>query len=226
MKEKIETLWQRDFAYARENSCPRACAALEYLRGKMETPTRKQAEYLIHGLAMGWLLIELRLPVTEEEMDLMLAASVLHILPELWSREELTRAGAGEREVSFVERIARADRNPAQAAEDRLLLMVKLVERSNLIEHLCDMSPDEAKQFMLEAKRVWFSVCLEGKVRYPEFDPAITNILEKMRGLFQVMDILFKRYDAEEDELCEEILTLKEENARIRAALEQRRNTR
>jgi len=105
-------------------------------------------------------------------------------------------------------------------AKDRLLLMIKMVERSNLIEHLCDMTADEAKTFMWETKRHLFLLCLDGKETYPEFENAFGNIMEKMRGLIQVMDILYKKYDAEEDELYDEIWSLTEENARIRKRTE------
>ena len=228
MKTRIDTLWERNYAYAASHNYRLTRAALEEIRGThmdADAPAAMVSEYLIHGLSMAWLLIELRLPVTDAELDLMLSASVLHILVEMYGETGMDDSTAPEEVRDFVRKIAEADRNPGIAPENRLLLMVKLVERSNLIEHLCDMSPDEAKQFMREAKRIWFSVCLEGKTRYPEFDAALTGILEKMRGLIQVIDILFKRFDAEEDELYEEIFNLKEENARIRLTMEYRRKS-
>lgn len=225
MKKQIDILWERNYAYATSRHYSSTCAALEEIKAShMGTGamTPQLQEYMIHGLSMAWLLMELPFSVTKEDMDLMLSASILHILVELYGTDCMECAAAGEKVQSFVRKIAEADQNPAIAVEDRLLLVVKLVERSDHIEHQCNMSPDEARRFMKDAKRIWFPACLEGKVRYPEFDAALTGILDKMRGLIQVMDILFKRYDEEEDELYEEILNLTEENARIRVTMEHR----
>lgn len=226
MKAKIDSLFQRDYDYAKTHDYKYTIAALEYIKvsyieEKMTEPMVQ--EYLVHGLSMAWLLIQLRLPVTTEEMDFMLSASVLHILVELYERYDIESTvesiGLPQEVAAFVEDIMTSNEDFDKIVDNRLLLMVKMVERSNLIEHLCDMTIEEAKHFRLDAKRFWFAVCVEGKARYQEFDAALSGILEKMRGLIQVMDILFKRYEDEEDELYEEILLLKEENARMRVAL-------
>ena len=228
MERKIDALWKQNYAYACAQGYSRTCRALEYMKSASypQVPGKEAPEYRIHGLALSWLLIELRLPIPAEALDRMLAASVLHIFPELYGEEGMAGLTAGEDVVDFVRRIRQADREPGLTAEDPLLLMIKLAERSNLIEHLCDMSTDDARHFMQDAKRVWFPVCLEGRLRFPEFSDALTGLLEKMRGLIQVMDILFKRYDTEEEELYDEILTLREENASIRLTMDQRRQSR
>ena len=226
MKAKIDSLFQRDYDYAVNHDYKYTISALEYIKvscieEKMTEPMVQ--EYLVHGLSMAWLLIQLRLPVTTEEMDLMLSASVLHILVELYEQYDIEGTvesiGLPQEVAAFVEDIMISNEDFDKIVDNRLLLMVKMVERSNLIEHLCDMTIEEAKHFRLDAKRFWFAVCVEGKARYQEFDAALSGILEKMRGLIQVMDILFKRYEDEEDELYDEILLLKEENARMRVAL-------
>ncbi len=227
MKARIDMLFDRDYAYAVAHGYDNTVMALDYIKSshldvKVTVPMLQ--EYLIHGLSMAWMLIELQLPVSHEEMDIMLSASVLHILTELYGEYDVDGLGKSigmpEQVVTFLHQIPLSNKYYGMIVEDRLLLIIKMVERSNVIEHLCDMTTDEAKQFMMEAKCYLFSMCIDGKERYPEFDGAFTGILEKMRGLIQVMDILFKRYDLEEDELYEEILVLKEENARIRMALE------
>lgn len=233
LKTKIDMLFERDYAYAVSHNYKNTCASLEYIKAshmdvKVNVPMVQ--EYLIHGLAMVWLLIELRLPITEEEMDLILSASMLHILVELYGEYDMESLsdmiGVPEDVRLFVHKIQESNQNYEMVLQDRLLLIVKMVERSNLIEHLCDMTTEEAKQFMTDTKHHWFSMCIEGKERYQEFDAALAGILEKMRGLIQVMDVLFKRYDAEEDELYEDILALKEENAHIRVTMERRRKER
>lgn len=230
MQTKINTLFERDYAYAVSHNYKNTCAALEYIKTShmdVKVPVPMVQEYLIHGLSMMWLLIELPLPVTDEEMDLMLTASILHILDEIYGEYDMERISeviaVPKEAATLVQKIKQSNHNYDMIVQDRLLLIVKMVERSNLIEHLCDMTAEEAKEFMTDAKRFWFSMCIEGKERYQEFDAALTGILEKMRGLIQVMDILFKRYDAEEDELYEDILALKEENAHIRVTMENRR---
>ena len=226
MRAKIDSLFQRDYDYVKAHDYKWSIAALEYMKSsyideKFAEPM--VPEYLIHGLDMAWLLIQLRLPVTTEEMDLMLSASVLHILVELYESYDIDSTvheiGLPEEMADFVKDIMTSNQYFDKIVDNRLLLMVKMVERSNLIEHLCDMSIEEAKHFRLDAKRFWFAVCVEGKARYQEFDAALSGILEKMRGLIQVMDILFKRYEDEEDELYDEILLLREENARLRLRL-------
>ena len=233
LKTKIDMLFERDYAYAVSHNYKNTCASLEYIKAShmdVNVNVPMVQEYLIHGLSMVWLLIELRLPITEKEMDLILSASMLHILVELYGEYDMESLsdviGVPEDVRSFVHKIQESNQNYEMVLQDRLLLIVKMVERSNLIEHLCDMTTEEAKQFMTDTKHHWFSMCIEGKESYQEFDAALAGILEKMRGLIQVMDVLFKRYDAEEDELYEDILALKEENAHIRVTMERRRKER
>jgi len=229
LKLKVDMLWERDYTYALEHQMKSTLAALSFLKenviDKRVSPAMTK-EYLIHGLSIVWLLVELRLPVSEEELDLMMSVAALHVLKELdpeYSLEQLEKIPSiHENVVVFIESLTKADKQYEIIMDDRLLLITKMAERSNVIEHLCDMTTEEAKIFMIETKRYLFPLCLDGKERYPEFDAALTGILEKMRGLIQVTDILFKRYDSEEDELYEEILNLKEENARIRVALKDR----
>lgn len=227
LNEQIATLMEREEAYANEHALANTQVALNYMKNHLvdvpeEIPMKR--EYAIHGLSMVWLIIELQLPASADELDLMLASSLLHVFPEL--KLECT-AAVDKAVLEYVEEITKIDQLGPQEVEpyyrklacDRLLLMVKMVERSNVIEHLCDMSTDEAKAFMWETKRHLFLMCLDGKENFPEFAPAFGNVLEKMRGLMQVMEILFQRYDAEEEELYDEIWNLREENARIRGAI-------
>lgn len=231
MKMKINSLFERDYAYAVSHNYQSTCAALEYMKKShmdVKVTVPMVQEYLIHALSLVWLLIELPLPITEDEMDLILSASVLHILDEIYGEYDMESLSdvidVPKTTFEFINKIEQSNHNYDMIVQDRLLLIVKMAERSNVIEHLCDMTIEEAKEFILDAKRYWFAMCIEGKVRFQEFDAALTGILEKMRGLIQVMDILFQRFDSEEEELYEDILALKEENARIRITMEQRKN--
>lgn len=227
MEARIDTLTKQLFVFADIHDYDRTRRAMRYLRNvQMEAEiTPRLQEYLQHGLSAAWLLVELRAPVTDDELDLMLSATVLHVLVERYGADGLQGTGADERVKALVQKMIKADENPGIVLSDKLLLLAKMVERSSLMEQLCDYPPEEGKMLLKQAKQAWISLCLEAELQYPELEAALSAVREKMRAIVLILDVLYKRYDEEEDALYEEILDLTEENARIRAALEKHQTT-
>ncbi len=211
--------------YATKNQLQNTLNVISILEIEMEHlnfDDAMKAEYYIHGVSMAFMILELHLPISNQELDIMLAASICHILCEIdpeYPLDYLAMKDISKDVILFVQEMIQADKrlfvSNNQIVFEKLLFMIKLVERCNLIQHLCDMSTEEAKLFIVETKRYLIPMALEGKAQYPEFADYVSVLLEKMRTLIQIADILFRKYDAEEEELYEEILELKEENFRI-----------
>lgn len=205
-----------------------ATIALPFVRDVMSSlaaKTNMVDEYYVHGMIMARILSDMSLPISGEELDKLLTSAICHIIMEVDPEYDINR-NLIEREISediinFVLTMVEADKNNSNinVLDDRLLFIIKIVERCNLIEHLCDMSTEEAKAFIHETKRKLLPLCISAKEKYPEFNIQIDVLMVKMRTLIQVMDILYARYDAEQEELYDEILNYKDENFRIKKML-------
>ena len=186
------------------------------------------AAYLNHALCVGWMLIDLRLPLAPEEMDLAISAALCHILPEIIENfdyeTKLAALNVDPRVSKIVATITRKSTGTDddmtafydRIKKDRLAYMVRLVDRANLVEQLYGTSTLEAKSYILETKRYFLPLCIWGKEHFPELEVPISIMMEKMRTLTQVTEILYSKYETEENSLNDEILALKEENSRLR----------
>lgn len=191
--------------------------------------------YFEHAIAIAWMLMDLTFPLSKEEEDCMLTAALCHILPELFYdidvKSECKRVGLDERIANIILLITRKDgMDEEQTAchyenlkKDKLALFIRLVDRSNLVEHLYGISQIQAKAYINETKKYFLPICIYAKEQYPQFRGQISIVMEKMRTLIQVMEILFARYELEENALNDEILNLTEENSRLRTIIKENR---
>lgn len=209
--------------------------ALDFMKEKVLADQANDTNkgYLDHAIAISWMLMDLMFPLSAEEEDCMLTAALCHILPELFCdidvKSECRNVGLEDRIANIILLITRKDgMSEEQTAchyenlkEDKLALFIRLVDRSNLIEYLHGISQIEAKAYINETKKYFLPICIYAKEQYPMFRGQISVIMEKMRTLIQVMEILFARYELEENALNDEILNLTEENARLRAIIKE-----
>lgn len=189
--------------------------------------------YFAHAIAICGMLIDLHVPVPRMDEDILLASALCHILPENIHytdfQKELHEAGFDNSVYQTVKCIVRDDnQTPEQQRSffdaiehNRLALLVKLADRGNLVEQLHGISPWSARQYIYETRTFFFPMCIHAKEHFPELIPPVSVMMEKMRCLIEVAEILMSRYEAKENDLMLEILSLQEENAMLRSLLKQ-----
>lgn len=225
--------------HALEHRLTNTMAALIAMRGRMtcghmerESRTHEQSThlgYFVHCLAVTQMLIDLHIPLSHREEDVLLASSLCHILFETIRCESLEqelsgRYGLDPLVYDTVKRIVREDDQSGAEQkrffeairEHKLALLIKLADRGVLVEQLYGFSSWSARNYIYETRNFFFPMCIYAKEHYPELLAPVSVLTEKMRCLIEVSEILLSRYDAREMELTQEILSLKEENATIR----------
>lgn len=180
-----------------------------------------------HSLSVCRMLIDLHLPLSNYEEDVLLAASLTHILPELLSphkTEKLMGRYGIDHDVYDTAALIYRDSSMTNVeqkqyfkniAENRLALLIALADRGNIIEHLYGISIQNAQSFIYETRNSYLPLCIYGKEHYHELLGPISVLMEKMRNLAEVADILLGRFVARETEITQEILALQEENATL-----------
>lgn len=241
-----ENIYEFIEQYAKEKQLPytmRALPLVKKLMGNEEKVehvnidgiTRYRGHYE-HGLLVCKLLITLVLPLKREEEDIVLAAALCHIIPNLYEFEDMKKTFTEEYQMdpqiyeiinliikdedlsltgqkAFYERIRK----------NRLALIVFLSDRANLVQQLYTMSMWSANQYVFETRTYFFPLCIYAKEEYPEIMPIVNILMEKVRTLVDACAILNNRYEQREMELTEDILSYQEENSRIRGFIKQLR---
>lgn len=189
--------------------------------------------YYTHALAVCHMLIDLHVPISREEEDVLLAAALCHILPETIHSVDLhgelvEKFTLEEAVYQTVAILYRDDDNTPQGGEKRffdriaankLALLIKLADRGNLVEQLYGISGWTARSYIHETRSFFFPLCIYAKDRYPDLLAPVSVLLEKMRSLTDLSEILLSRYEAREQELSMEILALEEENRALKRML-------
>lgn len=190
--------------------------------------------YFQHCLAVCHMLIDLHISLDELDEDILLASALCHILPENIHFEDLEMEltenchldlevyktvllifretdGTDAEQKIFYERVR----------ENKLALLIKLADRGNLVEQLYGVSSWSARSYIHETRTFYFPMCIYAKAHYPELLAPVSVMMEKMRCLIEIAEILLSRYEAREIELSQEILSLQEENATISRMIQQ-----
>lgn len=188
---------------------------------------------LRHSLSVARMLIDLHLPLSHREEDILLASCVCHILPEnipyKSSENRLTKEYQLDPEIHRLIMLLhhKGDLSPTEQRkfygriqEDRLALLIALADRGNLMGQLYGLYSWNARRYIHETKNCYFPMCIYAKEHYPELLGAVSILTEKMRSLIEIAEILLGRYEARETELVQDILLLKEENARLKSLIQ------
>lgn len=231
-----EKLYGIVLEHATQHNFVTTLKALETVRNAMANPegapAARRTSYYSHCLAVTHMLIGLNIPLTPQEMDIALSAALCHVLPELYDRETwlTSLARLFPERGSVAEIVAMITREESQVEinqqqfydrirQNKLALLVRLADRGNLVESLYDVPVHTAYRYIQETRHYFFPLCIHAKERYPELLGHISVLMEKMRNLIDVSEILLNRYSTEEMELTKEILELEDENARIRSII-------
>lgn len=193
---------------------------------------QSEVDYYQHNcLSVAMMLIDLHLPLSTEEKDYAYASAILHTIskhvePLDFGKEMKEKYNLAEEVIEIVDLITikKSDFNNLDSFYGRmefnkLAILVRLTERSNLVERLYTKSGWNAKLQIIETKTYFLPMCIYAKEHYPELIQPISILMEKMRCLMDVAEILMDKFEVQTSEMRDEILRLKEENARIRVII-------
>lgn len=222
-RDSLEELLGIVEEYTAQRRLPMTAAALPYIKGHLGMGCDV---YFRRRLSVCRMLIDLHLGISEERLDILLAAALSHFLPGDTippdHQETMARLFAGEEQVAEVMKTLRHRDYYDTAYYEHLVqnpyaLMIRLTERGVLVEKLYEWSPEDAMRYIRQTREYFLPMCIYAKEHYREFLGAASILMEKMRNLCEANEALLRRYEITEEALSLEILSLREENAALRA---------
>ena len=181
--------------------------------------------YFVHPLMVCRKLIDIQLPLSREDEDILLASALCHDLIEdipfeNGGLEIMSEFHLSERVYSTVKKLSkRRDFTPEEEhaffrtiAEDPLALIIKLSDRGNNVEDMYNMSAAKVHEYVDETRRLFFPMCDYGIDTYPELHAALEILRDKIISLTEAAEVLVDRYSRREDSLRRELQALQLEN--------------
>lgn len=209
----------------KEIGLPMAEAALDYYEAHLGMGFDI---YYRRRLSVCRMLVDLYLPVPKKALDTMLAAALINHMPgdlipedqdEVLGRIYADAAPVWET-LAILKHADYSDKSYYdKIIRDPKALIIRLVERSVLLEKLYEWHSTDALRYVRETREFFFPLCLYAKENYPEYLGAASILHEKMRNLTTVNEALLTRFMEIENAISDEILALREENASIRAMI-------
>ncbi len=239
-------IYERYYDYVKRYAAERrlfcTAAALPLVRGLHDGVYRKsplikdgityRRPYVIHCLKVCCTLIDLHLPLGQNEEDTVLASALCHDLiedlpfpnggKELYTDYHLTeeiyqtvltlskRKDYTEEEHAAY--FARIQANP-------LALLVKLADRSNNVEDLYNMSLWKVHEYVQETRDRIFPMCSYARRHYPHLSSNFLILQDKMKNLVEIAEVLVNRYEQQEERMLTRLKELEEENLKLRQTM-------
>lgn len=226
--------------YATKYQLLNTAVALELARGLHNGVYRKspyirngvkyKLPYLIHPLSVTRMLMELHIPMSREEEDILLAAALCHDMIEdvpfeNGGKELYTKFKLDKRVYDTVLLVSkRKDFTPEQEQEhfnmiqaNELALLVKLSDRGNNVEDLYNRSVKKVHEYIEETNKYFIPMCQYALNNYYERERTFELLQDKIVGLTEAAEILVDRYSEQELELQKQVDALREENEKLRA---------
>jgi len=167
--------------------------------------------YVLHVLKVCSTLIMLNLPMSDEELDLLYAAALLH--DSLEDAEKYFPENGEEfmRDYGFPPRLVRivrslSKRSGASELElnayfndiktDKMALLIKLADRSHNVEDLYNMSPEKLHKYVAETREYIYPLASYAKQNYPELSNGITVLKSKIVSLTECTETIVEMYEA------------------------------
>lgn len=240
-------LYEHIEEYAKENKLKNTPIVLKFARDytyrcvetlpeelKKNTVSMKK---FINCLDCARMLIDMHIPLSNREQDVMISCAILQILPPHILRREYNKAESplynlGTEIKGTVNIITTKDESTEEEKKkyynriqmQKIALLIVLADRGNLMGQLRDVSGFNARNYIFETRRYYFPMCIYAKENYPEIYGAINVLTEKMRSLIQIAEIVLSRYESRETELMLEIISMREENARLRGLIQKHKS--
>lgn len=237
--EQIRFLYESILDYANENQMKNTQLALKFAMDKLTGCNHKSLRSGISGetclyecLKSAKMLKDLHIVLTKDEMDTLLAAIICHDIMAYTDFEEDINNIRMKYPISspvwnLVHLITRPDEMNEETRafyykniqERKLAVLAVLADRSDYVEQISELPIAEVNDFILEMRNFLLPMCMYALQHYGECHMAIKIMMEKIRCLMDVADIISSRYKRRESMYSSEILALMEENARLRGMI-------
>lgn len=221
-----------------ENRLWNTCIALPLARGLHDGTYRKSTitkngssyrlPYVIHCLGVCRMLADLNMEISNEEKDILLAASLCHdMLEDLefenGGQELIDEYGLDPAVLDVVKLVTkRRDFTPDEEKEhfrriqeNRLALLVKLSDRSHNVEDMYNMSSRKVHEYVEETQRCILPMCEYGLRNYPELKTTLFVLRDKILYLTNAAEIMVDRYEERENELRRQLKELRVQNDKL-----------
>lgn len=225
--------------YALENRLMNTAIALPLARGLHDGAHRKSSvtrggityklPYVIHCLMVCRMLVDLKLPLSKDEEDIVLASALCHDMIEDISfpdhgRELMTVYHLDPRVYDTVKLVSKRKdftEEEEQAffraiMDNKFALLVKLSDRSHNVEDLYNMSVWKVHEYIGETRKFFVPMCLYGLRNYRNLVKPLEILYDKIDSLTHASEIMVDRCEARERELRTQLQVLREENAELR----------
>lgn len=239
----IRSIYEYIDFYAKEHQLMNTALALPLSRGIHNGSHRKSTilrngeryrqPYVIHCLVVCRNLVDLNLPLSNEELDVVLASALCHDMiediPFPKKGEELMELFGLDPRVYEIVKLLSKRKDFTEEEEkahfhgiesNRLALLIKLSDRSHNVEDLYNMSHWKVHEYIGETEKYFLPMCDYGFLHYPELVAVLDVLRNKILSLTQVSEILVDRLALREKELLDEVVVLKKENEELRKELE------
>lgn len=187
-----------------------------------------------HSLSAAKMLIDLHIILSKEEEDIMLSSMLLHDLlvkiklPEN-GNELISTYHLDSRILGIIKLVPRIETMTDKEKvfyyngirENKIAVLVALADRCNLVEQLSELSISDVNEFVQEMRRFVLPMSAYAKQHYRDCQMSINIMTEKIHCLIDVTDIIASRYQKRELSYTNEILSIMEENARLRGMIRQ-----
>lgn len=192
--------------------------------------TSYKVPYVIHCLLVARMLADLQMPMSFEDIDILLASCLCHDMIEDLSfenggKELHEKFGLDPRVYEVVKKVSKRkdfteeeERAFFDAIQnDRIALLVKLSDRGHNVEDLYNRPVWKIHEYIGETRKYFIPMAEFGLVAYPEIVKPIAILLDKMVQLTQVAEVLSDRHVQLIESLEKEYAALKAENDELRA---------
>lgn len=191
----------------------------------------RQLPYVLHVLKVCSTLISLDLPMSDQELDILLTIALGHDLIEdgnfandgaelvtTYGFPEIVyktikllskRSGASEEELNIYFN---------EIKKNKYALLVKMSDRSHNVEDLYNMKVEKLHKYVDETRRWIYPLSSYAKANYPELSNGVTVLKAKIMSLTEATEAIVDMYDEKLAEKNSEINALKEKLLELKSA--------
>ena len=241
--DRTEELYRFIDAYIEDRQLKNAHIAIRAAKELLEGVIRRedtnfdmqgvlQQTYYEHCLFVTKLLIDLNVPLSPDEQDILIASGLCYdmIAHADFARQglELTDEYHLDPRIYEIVRVTtkigvktEADlrRFYEEIRYNKLAVLIAMADRSNLVENVYALSITEALSYIREIRNYAMPLCVYALEHYPDIQRPMRLIVDKVHNLIDVTDIISRRYQEKENALKKEIMSLREENAQLRGMI-------
>ncbi len=200
----------------------------QYRKGTIEIDGKSyRLPYILHVLKVASTLISLSLPMTNEELDILIAAALLHDTledaPDGFFKDDghelVTQYGFSEEIYQTIKLLSKhsgatdIELNMYFNAikKNKYALLIKMSDRSHNVEDLYNMKIDKLHKYVKETRDYIYPLSSYAKANYPELSNGITILKAKIVSLTEATETIVNLYTAELEKKDEKIESLKKQ---------------